>query len=95
MDGRRYHHHANHLRPYFVQVDSVECSALQLHQGMNNSEFAEMNAKTCSIVYEKDVKFGDIGGGDVVDKGELTPAPLPSALIKDEIFGHLAPTAYF
>jgi hypothetical protein len=46
LDGKQYHLHANHLRPYFVNVDSVTCSAVEVQRLVDVCD--DLDARACA-----------------------------------------------
>lgn len=104
LTGRRYHLHANHLRPYVVEVETVTCMPEELSNLMCTQGEAQdidsrptdvdcidhdvnVNVQYCSVIYDADTDFGDVGEvGPIVDQGQ---PPTPARPGEDEL-SHLS-----
>jgi hypothetical protein len=99
LEGRRYHLHANHLRPYNIDVAEITCSIVEVETLMNvcecivdvDNDSPSLVTDYCSVVYDGDTDFGDIGEVGAGDRNERQSddAP-PSSLIKEAELVHLS-----
>ena len=81
LDGVRKHFHANKLRKFYVRIDSVKITSLNLESKSVN---------TCAIVYDGDKEFGDLG---IVPSTVSQPSfiELSSKKIDKATVAHLTP----
>ena len=103
LDGKRYHLHANHLRPYNIQVDHITCSIAEMFnitdecddlvRSVIDRDCFDVAIDYCSVVYDRDTDFGEIGEIDpVVSRGQRTDAARPSQKITADELTHLSST---
>ena len=101
-NGRRYHLHANHLRPYYVQVDSVTCCFDELQSSHDDCELdsndiciSDVSSNTCSIIYKTDIEFGDIGLDELSDsEASVNNVKMPSSIIDRTMLSYLSDSQY-
>jgi len=95
------HYHANHLRKYYVRVDSVIYDALEYRFHHDNSEFesdSDVNVNntvvyvcpTTAVVYENNDDFGHIESVPLSLHGQTCPES-PSKMMDPSSIQHLSP----
>lgn len=95
VDGVRKTYHANHLRRYYVRVESVvfDPSVYRFSDDCDNSptlsgDLTELEINSCAVVYENDDDFGHVEPVPVsFDRSH--DCVLPSAKIDYETIKHL------